>query len=426
VAEHTKRGRKQWDLYRYLWDPHLLFDALKVVIKNGGRGGPDGHELSELKGREWEFAKDLSQKLKAGTYKPGAVLRLYIPKKDGRKRPLGIPNVEDRVLQRALVLLMETIYEQKFYDFSYGFRPHKRAVDCVAAVAKQVYSHRHVLEADIENFFNEVSHNKLLKFIEKEIVDKRILRLISKILKSGFSEFGKPWQPSIKGTPQGGPLSPLLANIYLHYVLNERFVEVYGVKHPRVRLFVYADDFVIVAKGSADIETVSSLLKVWMREGGLKLKAEKTRYVDMTNGHRGFGSKFDFLGFKIHLRAFADNPERFWVARQASERSRRSLKESFHEKLHIHLSIKEAREMALQIWRGWCNYFRYSNNNRIFYREKRSIRRYVYRYLKRKFRRQRRPVPWRKLVLLCKEIIKPIKPPRVYPNHLSQGQLPLF
>jgi len=169
----------------------------------------------------------------------------------------------------------------------------------------------------------------------------------------------------------------MLANIYLHYVLNEWFVEIYGVKRPRprVRLFVYADDF---------------------------------------------------LGFKIHLRAFADNPERFWVARQASEKSRRSLKEGFHEKLHIHLSIKEAREIALQIWRGWCNYFRYSNNNHIFYREIKSVRRYIYRYLKRKFRRQRRPVPWRKLVMLCKQILKPIKPLRVYPNHLSQKKLTLL
>jgi len=182
----------------------LLFDALKLVIKNGGCDGLDDRKVSELKGREWEFAKDLSQKLKAGTYKPGVVLRLYIPKKDGRKRPLGIPKVEDRVVQRVLVLLVETIYEQNFYDFSYGFRPPKRAVNCVAPVAKQVHSHRHVLEADIENFFNEVSHNKLLKFIEKEIVDKRILRLISKILKAGFSEFEKTYIDSIELTSLTG------------------------------------------------------------------------------------------------------------------------------------------------------------------------------------------------------------------------------
>lgn len=426
VAEQAKRGRKQWDLYRYLWDPHVLHDALRLVMKNGGRGGLDGQSLSDLKGQEWEFSLRLSEKLKAGTYKPGVVLRVHIPKKDGRKRPLGIPNVEDRVLQRALVLLLETIYEQRFHDFSYGFRPHRRAVDCVAAVAKKVYSHRYVLEADIENFFGQVNHNKLLGFLSKEIADPRVMRMISKILKTGFQEPGKPWQPSTKGTPQGGPLSPLLANVYLHHVLNERYVEVYGHNHPRVSLYVYADDFVFVCTTRRDAETVRSLLNAWLHEGGLSLKAEKTRLVDMSNARRGHSSKFDFLGYKIHLRAFRDNPKRFWVSRQASESSRRSLKASFHEKLHPHLSINEARQMTSRIWRGWCNYFRYANGNRVFYREKHSVRKYVIRYLRRKFRRQRCPVAWRKLIPLMKQIMEPIRPPRVLPNHLSQGQLILI
>jgi len=249
-----------------------------------------------------------------------------------------------------------------------------------------------------------------------------VMRMISKILKTGFQEPGKPWQPSTKGTPQGGPLSPLLANVYLHHVLNERFVEVYGERHPRVRLFVYADDFVIVSTNKRDIATVSQLLRTWMKEGGLSLKESKTRVIDMTNSKRGHHSKFDFLGFKIHLRGFKDNGQRYWVARQASESSRRTLKASLKEKLPPHLKIGEAREVAQQVWRGWCNYFRYSNSNRIFYREIHSVRRCVYKYLERKFRRQRRPVPWRTLVGLCKQIIEPIKPPRVIPNHLSQGQ----
>lgn len=152
VAEHAKGGRKQWDLYRYLLDPYLLLDALKLVMHNRGCAGLDGQSTEGLKGREWEFVKELQWKLKSGAYQPGAVKRVYIPKSNGKRRPLGIPNIEDRVVQRGLVLLMEVIYEQKFHSFSYGFRPNKRAVDCVAEVANQVYKHRFVLEADIKDF----------------------------------------------------------------------------------------------------------------------------------------------------------------------------------------------------------------------------------------------------------------------------------
>lgn len=425
VAEHARRGRKQWDLYRNLLDPYLLADALKLVLANRGSAGLDQVTVASVKGKEWELAKDLSQRLRAKTYQPSPVKRVYIPKSNGEERPLGIPNLEDRVVQRALVLLLEVVYEQRFYDHSYGFRPHRKAVDCVAEVAKQVYRHRYVLEADIEKFFDQVSHIKLLKMLSKEICDPRIMRLISRILKTGFQEPGKPWQPSGKGTPQGGPLSPLLANVYLHHVLDERFVEVYG-RSSSVRLFRYADDFVITAKTQTELKTARRFLHIWMREGGLKLKENKTREVDMSNESRGHGSKFDFLGFKIHLRAFADNPERYWIARQPSERSRRSLKASLKEKLHSQLTPRQAQETALLVWRGWCNYFRYSNGNRIIYRELHSVRRQIYRYLQRKYRRGGRPVPWRKLTKLAQSLWRSIKPVGVIPNHFAHTQLRLL
>ncbi len=220
VAQWTNTGRKHWDIYRYLSDPHLLFDATKLVIANGGAAGIDGQTVKEVAGREWEMALRLSRELRSGGYRPAAVKRVYIPKSDGEQRPLGIPTISDRIVQRALCLLLEMIYEQKFHEFSYGFRPKRRAVDCAADVAVQVYTHRYVLEADIAKFFDRVSHNLLLKQIGFEIVDPRILRLISRFLKSGAEEMGKPWEPSQEGTPQGGPLSPMLAIIYLHYLLD--------------------------------------------------------------------------------------------------------------------------------------------------------------------------------------------------------------
>jgi group II intron reverse transcriptase/maturase len=213
LREWTKSGRKHWDLYRYLYDPYVLYDALKAVIKNGGSAGLDGRTIREVQGREWDYVREILAHLREGAYKPGAVRRAYIPKKDGDKRPLGIPNLIDRTIQRALVLLMEPIYELKFNDFSFGFRPGRKAVDCAAVVAKTCYDLRYVLDADIEKFFDNVEHRKLIGLLKREIVDPRILKLIHQFLKSGFKEPGKPWRRSEKGTPQGGPISPLLANL---------------------------------------------------------------------------------------------------------------------------------------------------------------------------------------------------------------------
>lgn len=418
VAQMSKDGRKHWDLFRYLLDPFVLFDATCLVIRNGGAPGLDGQTIESIKGKEWDFATSLSSDLRASAYRPGAVRRAFIPKGDGDKRPLGIPDLKDRVIQRALVLLMECIYEQRFHDFSYGFRPKRKAVDCVALVAKTTYTHRHVLEADITKFFDQVSHKKLMKLLEKEIVDPRILRLVAQFLSSGFQEPGKPWQPSIEGTPQGGPLSPCLANIYLHYLLDERFNAVYA-RNKRVQLFRYADDFVIVAVTVNELKTARRLLNGWMSDAGLALKPEKTREIDMSNHKRSYDSKFDFLGFKIHLRSYKDNPTRFWVARQPSEKSRRNLRLALRERMQAHLHPRAVAERTLATWRGWCNYFRYSNANRVFYRECDSIRKLAWRYLRRKFRRTSCPVPWSRLKTLHDELMMKIRPIQVIPEHLS-------
>ncbi len=412
ASQWSQQGRKHWDLYRYLFSPHLLHDALKLVIANNGAAGIDGQEVKDVRGKEWEFCLKLNAELKDGTYRPSAVRRVYIPKSEGEKRPLGIPTLRDRTVQRALCLLLEQIYEPKFHDFSFGFRPRRKAVDCVAQVAKAVDTHRFVLEADIAKFFDRVSHNQLLKLLEKEIVDKRILRLVSRFLKAGVSEPGKPWQPSLEGTPQGGPLSPMLANIYLHYLLDEKFVEIYG-NNRAVKMFRYADDFVAVATNRQDLKMFKHLLNMWMREAHLNLKEEKTREVDMTNRSRSHASKFDFLGFKIHLRAYRDNPKRFWIARQPSEKSRINLRLALRMRMQAHLSVKLVRERLAQTWRGWCNYFCHGNSNRVFYRERDSVKRLIWWYLRRKFRRTRKPVSWCRLHQLSDDLMMGIRPVRV-------------
>lgn len=399
-------------------DPYVLADALDLVLQNKGSSGVDEVTCSAIKGKEWAFVVDLSEKLRRKTYRPRPVKRVYIPKGDGRKRPLGIPTLEDRVVQRTLVLLMEPIYEELFLPCSHGFRPKKSAKDCAAVVANVVFRNRHVIDADIEGFFDNVQHRKLLGMLREEIVDPRILNLIKYILKAGYMEADKIWQASEMGTPQGGPLSPLLANIYLHYALDTKF-KTHATGAYLVR---YADDFIIATRTKKELRRVFKLLKAWLHEVGLKLKLEKTRLVDMRNKVRGYESKFDFLGFKFHLRAFKDNPKRFWIARQPSEKARKKLGEFLRSRLLPTLSVKQAKEQAKLIWSGWSEYFRYSNANRVFYKQVRAIKRAVIRYLRMKYRRTRRPVPWKVLRKQVTYILLGIRPVRVIPDLLRQRQ----
>ena len=420
LAQWSQSGRKQWDLYRWLYNPFVLRDATELVIRNAGAAGPDGQTVEWLKGKEWAMARKLTKELRAGTYQPGAVRRVYIPKRDGRKRPLGIPNVRDRIIQRAMVLLLEPIYEQVFLPCSYGFRPKRKSVDCVAQLAEWTYARRHVLEADIEGFFDHVSHRKLMGMLREQIVDPRVLRLIGSILKAGFQEWRKPWQATRQGTPQGGPLSPMLANIYLHYSLDTKLWPILQKRNGRIQLVRFADDFVVIGQNAFDVHFVRKLLDGWMREAGLTLKASKTRCVDLSNHKRSHASKFDFLGYKFHLRAFTDNPKRFWIARQPSEKARQALRENLKAALRPNLPVEEARQQAVLIWRGWSNYFRYGNSNRVLRREEHTVRRIFVWYLRRKYRRQKHPVPWRVLARLVAPLTTEARAPRCIPDLLRQ------
>jgi group II intron reverse transcriptase/maturase len=302
IQNWQNSGRKHWDIYRHLLNPYVLKDALAMVIANKGSSGLDGKTIASVIGHEWDFVNEIIGELRSGTYQPSAVRRVHIPKKDGTKRPLGIPNLKDRVLQRALVLLLEPIYESLFLGFSFGFRPKRKARECAWAVGKVAFVHRIVFDADIEKFFDQVNHKKMMGLIKKTVVDPRVHKMIWAFLKSGFQELGKPWQAAKKGTPQGGPLSPLLANIYLHYFLDTKFQEVYG-QNPRVKMFRYADDFVIMTTQRTDAGTIERYVRCWLREADLTLKEAKTRWVDMSSHKRSHASKFEFLGFKFHLRS---------------------------------------------------------------------------------------------------------------------------
>lgn len=424
LVEWSKQGRKHWDLYRWLMDPCLLLDALRLVMRNQGSPGIDNERCEDIRGREWEYVSRLTQRLRERSYHPAAVRRVYIPKKDGKDRPLGIPRIRDRVIQRALVLLLEPIYEQVFLDFSYGFRPGRSAPQCAADAAEAMFTRRYVLEADIEGFFDHVVHRKLKGMLKEQVVDPRILDLIGAFLEAGFIEGKKPWEPTKEGTPQGGPLSPLLANIYLHYALDVKFKQT-ASELGFTKMYRFCDDFIIVSKTQAQLKSARRALYAWMKEAGLKLKESKTREVDMSSHVRSRESHLDFLGYRFHLRAFKDNPKRFWIARQPSEKSRKALRARLQEKLLPTLDRTKARECIHSIWRGWSGYFRYGNANGVLYREVKSVYRLVWVYLRMKYRHNRRPVRWKKLIPWGKAILKGLRPPRVIPHPLRQSQTSL-
>jgi group II intron reverse transcriptase/maturase len=316
---------------------------------------------------------------------------------------------------------MEPIYEQIFTDFSYGFRPGRSAPQCAADSAEAMFRRRYVLEADIEGFFDHVVHRKLKGMLREQIVDSRILDLIGAFLRSGFIEQKKSWEATKEGTPQGGPLSPLLANIYLHYALDIKF-RVTASQQEFTKLYRFCDDFIIVSKTKAQLKSARRALYAWMKEAGLKLKESKTREVDMSSHAHSRESHLDFLGYRFHLRSFKDNPKNFWIARQPSEKSRQALRKRLQERLQPTLSREQAREQVHSIWRGWSNYFRYGNANRVLYREIKSVRREVYGYLRRKYRSQRRPLRWSRLHSWAKAILNDVKIPKVIPNPLRQSQ----
>jgi RNA-directed DNA polymerase len=251
--------------------------------------------------------RDLKARIHRGSYRAQPSLRAYIPKPDGRQRPLGIAALEDKIVQRAVVEVLNAIYETDFVGFSYGFRPGRGQHDALDALVVGI-EHRAVnwiLDADIKGFFDSISHEWMMRFVEHRIGDQRVLRLIRKWLKAGVMEDGVK-RPAVKGTPQGAVISPLLANIYLHYVY-DLWAEQWRKRHARGAMIVvrYADDTVVGFEHRSDAERFLAAVRIRMAEFALELHPDKTRLIEFgrhaaaNRAARGVGKPetFDFLGF---------------------------------------------------------------------------------------------------------------------------------
>lgn len=337
--------KKWYSLIDKVYREKNLYKAFKAVKTNKGAPGIDGETIEDFEARLEENIEKLHHELKTNTYMPEKVKRVYIDKPDGGKRPLGIPTVRDRVIQQALLNIMQPIFEAEFHPSSYGYRP-KRS--CQQAVAKaerfmNKYELEYVVDMDLSKCFDTLDHEKIVKAVSKRISDGKILKLIKAFLKSGVMDDGVFYETE-EGSPQGGVISPLIANIYLDYFDKKMMAE-------KIRIVRYADDILIFARTKTEAGRVNALAtKILEEELRLKVNEEKTHITDSSKG-------VAFLGFKIYKNRVKIHPKR--IARIKNKIRKLTPRNSGK---NVEMMIQELNPVI----RGWVNYFKVADCGGVF------------------------------------------------------------
>lgn len=382
LAAKKDKQRRFHALYDRIFRLDILWRAWKEVRENKGSAGIDGitFEMIEEYGVE-EYLLDIQEDLKNKKYRPKPVKRVYIPKPDGKQRPLGIPTIRDRIVQQACKIVIEPIFEANFLDSSYGFRPKRDAKQATEKVKKELYKNWYVVDADIQGYFDNINHEILLGLLNHRISDRRVIKLCRQWLQAGVIENGK-YYPTEKGSPQGGVISPLLANIYLHVL------DSYWENHKELGVIVrYADDAVIVCRTRKDAELAFEHLKRIMTKLKLTLNPQKTKIVDMNK------ESFDFLGFR-YQKFGKTKCGRKLPYMMPSKKAMKKVKDAIRVitcRKSAYEGLKQKVEKLNPLIRGWRNYFQHGNSTRRFkqldeYVWMRLWRRVYYRRKQKKYR----------------------------------------
>lgn len=378
-----------YTLYNHLLRPDVLETAWAQVRRNQGAPGVDGVTIDQIansEGGSTQLIEQLQQELREKTYKAQAIRRTYIPKPDGRQRPLGIPTVRDRVVQMAVYLILEPIFEADFEDCSYGFRRGRNAHQALDKIREHIEEgFTEVYDADLKGYFDTIPHDKLMKVLEYRIADRSLLKLIRMWLRVPIVEEDDDGRPQVRrsrrGTPQGGVISPLLANAYLHW-FDRVFHRRGGPAHrANARLVRYADDFVVLARyqGKRLQQFVEDTIEGWMN---LTINREKTRVVNLSKG-----DSLDFLGFTLkYHRDLHGRGHRYlhvMPSSKAMARERAKLREMTDSRFCFQPIPALIRKLNRNL-SGWANYFDYGHPRRRF----RAINWYVRQRLKVHLRRR--------------------------------------
>ncbi len=339
TLERGIEGGKWYSLIDKVWKEATLREGAQAVIRNAGAAGVDGQTAGFLKARLDETVATLSRQLYEDRYTPRPVKRQWIPKLgSAEKRPLGIPTVRDRVVQTALVYVLEPIWERDFAQHSYGFRPGRNAQQAIQRVETLLQQGYHwIVDADLKGYFDTIPQDKLLEAVATKVADSRVLKLIESYLRQGVMETSKGWTPTARGTPQGAVLSPLLANIYLD-PLDHKMA---GENREMTR---YADDFIIQCRSRAEAQNALAVVAQWVKEAGLVLHPEKTRIVDASQP-----GGFDFLGWHFENGCK-------WPREKSVKRFKETLRQATRRNNGQSLNaIVQGLNRRLK---GWAQYFR--------------------------------------------------------------------
>ena len=380
VCAKRSKTRRFHALYDRIYRSDVLWEAWRRVRGNGGAAGVDRETIQaiEERGAE-EFLGKIQAALQAGEYRPSPVKRRWIPKADGKQRPLGIPTVRDRVVQMAAKLVIEPIFEADFQKFSYGFRPKKSATQALEAI--RMAGDRglnFVVDADIQGYFDNIQRDTLMELVKERISDRRVLKLIRQWLECGVMEDGTV-RETLAGTPQGGVISPLLANIYLN-----KLDRIWAARCSQLgELVRYADDFVVLCGTESRAKEALRRIGLVMDRLGLTLHPAKTRLVDLRRGKESFV----FLGCTLRKkRSIQRAPDKHYLQRWPSPKATKKLRDRVRELTSKQQSGKDVKQIIAEltpVLRGWGNYFRTGNADREFNKMDgfviRSLRRWQYR-----------------------------------------------